>query len=256
MPMTWIVPNESYTTQFIILGFSTSPNQKVPLFLFFLYIYLFTVLSNLVIIVLICLDRNLHKPMYFFLRNMSVLDIFFTSVTAPGLLHIILSENKRVSFRGFALPVSISISALSYCSTNQINHIYCDITPLLKIACDDTSTTELIMFVSGALIALNCLILTVTSYVFIIVAILRISSSKGRMKTFSTCASHLTAVFLFYASAGSIYMKPSSSTSYSLDEESPCLVLFCKHYPMLNPIIDTLRNRESYSILQNYIGHL
>ncbi|KAG8435728.1 hypothetical protein GDO86_013610 [Hymenochirus boettgeri] len=181
--MTGNFPNKSYISEFLILGFSDSSEQKVPLFLLFLFIYLFTVLSNLVIIVLICLDRNLQKPMYFFLRNMSVLDISYTSVTAPNFLNMIITENKRVSFRscmaqlflfnylgtveymlltsmaydryqaicnplcyyrnmnpkncyllsgmawvgGFliTLPITLSVSALSFCSSNQINHIYC-----------------------------------------------------------------------------------------------------------------------------------
>ncbi|KAG8430310.1 hypothetical protein GDO86_018007 [Hymenochirus boettgeri] len=298
--MIGIFPNGSCVTEFLILGFSHSPNQKVPLFLIFLLIYLFTVLSNLVIIVLICLDRKLHKPMYFFLCNMSVLDISYTSVTSPNFLHIILSENKRISFRacmaqlflfnslgsveymlltsmaydryqaicnplhycqtmnrkrslilstvswvgGFiaALPISIFISALSYCSSNTINHIFCDMSPLLTLACDDTSSTELLVFVEGVFICLNCFILTAISYTFIISDIIKICSFKGRVKAFSTCVSHLTVVILFYASITCMYMKPTSSSS--LNEEKALSVLYINIVPMLNPIIYTLRNKE------------
>uniref|UniRef100_L7N3P3 Uncharacterized protein n=1 Tax=Xenopus tropicalis TaxID=8364 RepID=L7N3P3_XENTR len=92
MKQTCVVPNGSSFTEFLILGFSPSEKQKVPLFLLFLLIYLFTVISNTLIIALISLDSNLHKPMYFFLCNFSFLDIFFTSVTAPTLLHMQNSE--------------------------------------------------------------------------------------------------------------------------------------------------------------------
>ncbi|KAG8439579.1 hypothetical protein GDO86_005682, partial [Hymenochirus boettgeri] len=298
--MAEFATNESYITEFVILGFSNSLEQKVPLFLIFLLIYLFTLVSNLLIITLIFLHRNLHTPMYFFLCNLSFLDIFLTSVTAPNLLHNIISENKRISFSaciaqlflfnilttveymlltsmsydryqaicnplryyqnmnkntcqifagmawigGFLapLPISISISALPFCSSNQINHIFCDVAPLLKIACGDTSATERLIFVAGVLVVLNCFILTVTSYVFIISTILKLSTSKGRRKAFSTCSSHLTAIILFYAMIASMYMKRPSS--YSLDEGKVQSVLFSNIIPMLNPVIYTLKNND------------
>ncbi|OCT71424.1 olfactory receptor 1019-like [Xenopus laevis] len=307
--MSEIVLNGSSFTEFIILGFSNNEKQKVPVVLLFLLMYLFTVLSNTLIIVLISLDSNLHKPMYFFLCNMSFLDIFFTSVTAPTLLHMQLSEHKRISFRacmtqlylfnsfgameymmltamaydryqaicnplgylqymnrnvccilvalawggGFiaAVPINILISALCYCSSNQINHFFCDITPLLKLACDDTSAIEFLIFAEGVLIVLNCFILTVTSYVFIAFAIIRISSSKGRFKAFSTCASHLTVVILFYSMIVCLYMKPSSS--YSLNDGKILSVFSVHVVPMLNPVIYTLRNTDIKEAVKKYI---
>ncbi|OCT71423.1 hypothetical protein XELAEV_18034403mg [Xenopus laevis] len=298
--MSKIVPNESSFTEFLILGFSHSEKEKVPLFLLFLLIYLFTVLSNIGIIGLISLDSNLHKPMYFFLCNMSFQDIFFTSVTAPNLLILELSEEKKIPFRacmtqlylfnsfcgveymmltamaydryqaicnplgyhqnmnknmccilaavawggGFiaALPINILISALSYCSSNQINHFFCDLTPLLKLACDDTSVIEFLIFAEGVLIVLNSFLLTIMSYVFIAIAIIRIGSSKGRFKAFSTCASHLTVVILFYAMIACLYMKPSSL--FSLNDGKVLSVLNVHVIPLLNPVIYTLRNRD------------
>ncbi|XP_031761630.1 olfactory receptor 1019-like [Xenopus tropicalis] len=305
--MPEVVPNGSSFTEFLILGFSPSEKQKVPLFLLFLLIYLFTVISNTLIIALISLDSNLHKPMYFFLCNMSCLDIFFTSVTAPTLLHMQLSEAKRISFRacmaqlylfnsfgvmeyiiltamaydryqaicnplvyhqnmsrnvccilaalqwggGFiaALPINILISALCYCSSNRINHFFCDLTALLTLACNDTSAIEFMIFAEGVLIVLNCFLLTVTSYGFIGFAIIRISSSKGRFKAFSTCASHLTVVILFYTMIACLYMKPSSS--YSLNDGKVLSVLNVHVIPMLNPVIYTLRNKDVREAVKN-----
>ncbi|KAG8429320.1 hypothetical protein GDO86_020520, partial [Hymenochirus boettgeri] len=296
--MSGIVPNRSCISEFLILGFYDSP--KIPLFLLFLLMYLFTVLNNFLIIVLIYLETNLHKPMYFFLCNMSILDILYTSVTAPNLLYIILSENNRISFGacitqlfmfnslgtveymlltsmaydryqaicnplgyhrnlneksclvlsggtwlgGFiaSLPINISIGSLCYCLSNQIDHIYCDLTPLLKLACDDTSPTNLLIFVEGNLIGLTCFIFTVTSYVFIIRAILKVCNVKGRVKAFSTCASHLTVVILFYVLIACMYMKPTSSNS--LHEEKILSVLFVNIIPIINPVIYTLRNND------------
>ncbi|KAG8429319.1 hypothetical protein GDO86_020519, partial [Hymenochirus boettgeri] len=298
--MSEFAPNKSNQAEFTIVGFSSSQKHKIPMFLLFLIIYLFAVLSNLVTITLFFLDRNLHKPMYFFLCNLSILDILYISVTVPNHLHMIISQNKRISFRscmaqlflfnsfgtveymlvtsmaydryqavcnplsyhqkmnrktccilsrvawigGFsaALPISISVSSLPFCSSHQINHIFCDVSPLLKIACGDTTTCQLIIFGTGAGITLNCLILTLTSYVFIIFAILKIRSTKGRIKTFSTCASHLAIVILFYTMIASMYMKPPSS--YSLDEAKVQSVLFNNIIPLLNPMIYTLKNND------------
>ncbi|KAE8589840.1 hypothetical protein XENTR_v10017763 [Xenopus tropicalis] len=266
-----IVPNGSSFTEFLILGFSPSEKQKVPLFLLFLLIYLFTVISNTLIIALISLNSNLHKPMYFFLCNMSFLDIFFTSVTAPTLLHMQLSEDKRISFRacmtqlyfydsfgameymmltamaydryqaicnpltyhqnmsrnvcyglaglswagGFAtnLLLNILISRFRYCISKQINHFFCDLAALLKLVCDDTSAVEFLIYAMGGLIVLNCFLLTVTSYVFIVIAIFKIATREGRFKAFSTCTSHLTVVILFYGMIALLYLKPLSSNS-------------------------------------------
>uniref|UniRef100_A0A8C5M979 G-protein coupled receptors family 1 profile domain-containing protein n=1 Tax=Leptobrachium leishanense TaxID=445787 RepID=A0A8C5M979_9ANUR len=98
--MTKEVFNETQVNGFVILGLSDSRELKVPLFLLFLFVWLITVLSNLVIITLICLDIHLQKPMYFFLCNMSFLDICYTTVTAPKLLHDIISDDQNVSFIG------------------------------------------------------------------------------------------------------------------------------------------------------------
>ncbi|KAM4702768.1 olfactory receptor 5AP2-like [Rhinophrynus dorsalis] len=296
-------------TDFLILGFSYSQGLKVPLCLLFLSIYLITILCNFMIIILVCIDRSLQKPMYFFLCNMSFLDIFYTSVTAPNLLHNIITDNKTISFKGCmtqlfffnsfgsmeymlltsmaydrytaicnplcyymnmnrnncqflagaawtagflaATPISVLVSGLCYCSSNHINHFFCDITPLLKLACDDTSATEFVIFAEGILIVLNCFILTLTSYIYIISAILKIGTRESRQKTFSTCASHLTVVILFYTMIVCVYMKPTSS--YSLDEGKVLSILYVNIVPMLNPVIYSLRNKDVKKALSNYI---
>ncbi|KAM8924691.1 olfactory receptor 5AP2-like [Pelodytes ibericus] len=305
------VSNESSTSDFLILGLSDSDDVKTPLFFLFLIIYLITMLSNVLIIALISMVRSLQKPMYFFLCNMSFLDIFYTTTTTPKLLHNIISGDKGISFRGcmiqlfffnsfgsmeymllttmaydryvaicrplfyqqimntwvcqslagtawlsgflVSVPISVQVTALSYCSSNEINHFFCDLTPLLKLACDDTSTVEFIIFAEGLLIVFNCFLLTLASYILIISAILKIGSSEGRYKAFSTCASHLTVVMLFYMMIVCLYMKPTSS--YSLDEAKILSVLYVNIIPMLNPIIYSLRNKDVKEALKKCIGN-
>eukprot|EP00079_Xenopus_tropicalis_P013470 XP_002941954.2 PREDICTED: olfactory receptor 1019-like [Xenopus tropicalis] len=139
-------------------------------------------------------------------------------------------------------PLSVLISALTYCKSNIINHFFCDLTALLKLSCDDTSTVETVMFLQGASPLFSCFALTMMSYIYIISAILKITSAEGRYKTFSTCGSHLTSVTLFYVLLFCVYMKPVSL--YSLDEGKVVSILYVNIIPMLNPIIYSLRNKD------------
>ncbi|XP_069837919.1 olfactory receptor 5AR1-like [Dendropsophus ebraccatus] len=141
-----------------------------------------------------------------------------------------------------ALPVTILSSSLTFCASNAINHFFCDVTPLLTLSCDDTSAIEMTMFTEGIVLLFSCFLLTVMSYVYIISAILKIQSTEGRHKAFSTCASHLTVVTLFYILVVCVYMKPTSS--YSLDVGKMLSVLYVNVIPMLNPFIYSLRNKD------------
>ncbi|NXC43957.1 O1020 protein, partial [Penelope pileata] len=136
---------------------------------------------------------------------------------------------------GFALR-------LSFCGPNVINHFYCDGPPLYAISCTDPTINEITMFV---VVGFNMLItnLTIlTSYSYILVTVFRMRSASGKRKTFSTCASHLATVTLFYASAASMYSRPSSRHSQHLDKAAS--VFYTMVTPMLNPLIYSLRNKE------------
>ncbi|XP_018080196.1 olfactory receptor 1019 [Xenopus laevis] len=150
-----------------------------------------------------------------------------------------------------AAPISILSSAFTYCESNIINHFFCDITPLLKLSCDDTSTVEFVMFAQGVSFLFSCFVLTLMSYIFIISAVLKITSTDGKYKTFSTCGSHLTSVTLFYVLLVCVYMKPSSS--YSLDEGKVLSVLYVNVIPMLNPMIYSLRNKDMKKALKDLL---
>ncbi|NXW38524.1 OLF1 protein, partial [Phaetusa simplex] len=131
---------------------------------------------------------------------------------------------------------------LSFCSSNVIDHFFCDLLPLLKLSCSDTHLNKLLVSVFGALIEATTFTVVVISYFFIIATVLRIHSAKGRQKTFSTCASHLTAVFTFHGTILFMYFRPRSS--YSLSTDKTISVFYTVAVPLLNPLIYSLRNND------------
>ncbi|XP_044531477.1 olfactory receptor 5V1-like [Gracilinanus agilis] len=133
-------------------------------------------------------------------------------------------------------------ATVTLCGPNQISHFLCDIPLILKLSCSDTSVNEFMLYVASATIGLSPCLFTAVSYMLIISAILKIQSAQGRQKAFSTCASHLTVVVLYYTTINFNYDRPSSG--YSLDVDILISVLFCIVTPMLNPIIYSLRNKE------------
>uniref|UniRef100_A0A6I8RH31 Olfactory receptor n=1 Tax=Xenopus tropicalis TaxID=8364 RepID=A0A6I8RH31_XENTR len=150
---------------------------------------------------------------------------------------------------GFGNPVGhlVLISKLSYCASRLINHFFCDVIPLLKLSCSSTFSVELLIYVEGSMLIFNAFLLTLTSYIGIISAILKIQSSEGRQKAFSTCASHLACVITLYGTLFCLYMRPT--TSYSLKRDKYFSLLYIALGPVLNPFIYTLKNREFQSSL-------
>ncbi|KAE8589888.1 hypothetical protein XENTR_v10017811 [Xenopus tropicalis] len=150
---------------------------------------------------------------------------------------------------GFLDPVGLIVlmSKLSYCASHLINHFFCDFTPLLKLSCSSTFSVELVIYIEGTFLLFNSFLLTLTSYIFIISAILKIQSSEGRQKAFSTCASHLACVITLYGTAFFLYVRPTKS--YSLERDKYFSLLYIVLGPVLNPLIYTLKNREFQSSL-------
>ncbi|KAE8589937.1 hypothetical protein XENTR_v10017860 [Xenopus tropicalis] len=130
---------------------------------------------------------------------------------------------------------------LSFCSSNHINHFFCDLTPLLKLSCSDTSPIEMITYIYGVIVVISTFTITSVSYVFILYKILKIHSSQGQKKAFSTCTSHLTCVIIFYGTIICLYMRPTKSISPNQDTFA---LLYVVLVPVLNPFIYTLKNKE------------
>ncbi|XP_069074940.1 olfactory receptor 6B1-like [Pleurodeles waltl] len=134
------------------------------------------------------------------------------------------------------------ISKLHFCGPNVINHYYCDFAPLVSLSCSDTYTVELNFFILVTVVILGCLLVVIVSYICIMLTILRMSSSIGRMKAFSTCASHLAVITIFYGTTIFMFVKPTGRGSLQINKVVsifPSIVT-----PLLNPIIYTLRNKE------------
>ncbi|XP_074153489.1 olfactory receptor 6M1 [Sminthopsis crassicaudata] len=301
---------ENYTTvtEFVLVAFPVLQELQTFLFVVLLLTYMLTIAGNIIIISLIWTDYRLHTPMYFFLSNLSFLDILFTTVIAPKLLACLLNDRKTISFAGcitqtyfyfflgtvefillavmsfdryvaicnplrytiimnskvcFLLVLgcwigaflsvlcpTIVVSRLPYCN-KEISHFFCDIAPLLQIACIDTHLIEIINFLLSSVVVLSSLVLTIVSYSYIISTILHIPSAQGRQKAFSTCVSHITVVSIAYGSSIFMYVRPNQS--YSLDFDKVTAVFTTVVTPLLNPFIYSLRNEKVKEVLRESI---
>nr|XP_014716869.2 olfactory receptor 1086-like [Equus asinus] len=143
---------------------------------------------------------------------------------------------------------TVATFSLSFCGTNEIRHIFCDIAPLLAISCSDTHTNHLLVFYFVGFIEIVTILIVLISYGFIFLVILRMHSAEGRKKVFSTCGSHLTGVSVFHGTVLFMYVRPSSS--YALDHDMIVSIFYTIVIPMLNPIIYSLRNRDVKEAIQ------
>ncbi|XP_018427095.1 PREDICTED: olfactory receptor 12D2-like [Nanorana parkeri] len=141
-----------------------------------------------------------------------------------------------------SLMHTLFTARLPFCGSNIVNHFFCDIKPLLKLACADTTlNVYLLALVTGSLVMIS-FFLTLLTYIFISSALLRIRSSAGRLRAFSTCASHLAVVVLLYGTAIFTYVRPITEESLHVDRIAA--IFFTVLTPMLNPLIYTLRNQD------------
>ncbi|MBZ3878731.1 Olfactory receptor 151 [Sciurus carolinensis] len=297
--------NDSTVTEFLLGGLTNQQGLQLPLFILFLGIYMVTVVGNLGMITLICLNPQLHTPMYYFLSNLSLVDFCYSSVITPKMLVNFVSQKNVISYVGcmsqlyfflvFVIAECYMLTVMAYdryvaichpllyniimsqalCSVlvalvyamgligstietglmlklhycePLISHYFCDILPLMKLSCSSTYDVEMaVFFLAGFNIIVTSLTVLI-SYAFILSSILRISSTAGRSKAFSTCSSHLAAVGLFYGSTAFMYLKPS--TASSLAQENVASVFYTTVIPMLNPLIYSLRNKEVKAALQ------
>ncbi|KAB0336519.1 hypothetical protein FD755_025954 [Muntiacus reevesi] len=150
-----------------------------------------------------------------------------------------------------SVVTSSSVFSLTYCSSNVINHFYCDTVPLLALFCSDTSVPEAAIFISASTNLVFSIITIVASYFNIVLSILKIHSSDGRKKAFSTCASHMTAVSVFYGTLLFTYLQPQ--TNHSVGADKMASVFYTLVIPVLNPMIYCLRNNDMKAALKMFI---
>ncbi|KAL1774553.1 olfactory receptor 5V1-like [Sigmodon hispidus] len=147
---------------------------------------------------------------------------------------------------------TVSTFSLSFCKSNRVNQYYCDIPPVVALSCSSTYLAEMLVLVVGGIFGVGAFLITLISYIYIVSTILKIQSVEGKCKAFSTCASHLLVVFLFYGTTIFTYIRPSSS-QHSPARDRLISMLYGVITPMLNPIIYSLRNTEVKGALRKVL---
>ncbi|EPQ09460.1 Olfactory receptor 7A10 [Myotis brandtii] len=302
--------NDTLISEFLLLGFSEEPALQALIFGLFLSTYLITVLGNLLIILAVSSDSHLHTPMYFFLSNLSLLDISVTSTIIPKMLWNIQTQSKVITYAGcitqmyffiffgglddFLLAVmaydryvaichplhymvimnprlcgllvlmswimsalnslveSLIMLQLSFCTDFEIPHYFCEIKQMVQLACSDTYLNTMVMYFGVVLLGGGPLVGILYSYSKIVSSIRGISSAQGKYKAFSTCASHLSVVSLFYGTSLGVYL--SSAVTQSSYSSAAASVMYTVVTPMLNPFIYSLRNKDIKRALKRFFG--
>ncbi|XP_053576604.1 olfactory receptor 12D1-like [Bombina bombina] len=304
--------NQTSVTHFLLLGLTDIAEVQPVLFLMVSLFYLTSLVGNLSIFTVTILDSSLHIPMYFFLWNLCIFDIFCSSAVVPKMLSDFLVLQKRISFGGCISQIHffhflgstevVLLAAMSYdrfvaisnplrytiimnnkvclglavfcwitgffhsllhtlmtvklpfCGPNVVNHFFCDIKPVIKLACADISLNlKLLNIVTGTLVT-SCLVFTILSYVFISRFLVKIKSARSRKNALSTCTAHFTSVFIQFGAVIFSYTRPSEL--HSLNQDKAIAVFFTVITPVLNPIIYTLRNKDMKRAIKGLIKQI
>ncbi|XP_012782544.2 olfactory receptor 8J3-like [Ochotona princeps] len=178
--------------------------------------------------------------------------LLYTVVVSQRVCLLLVSLTYAYGFFT-AVMVSSCVFSVSYCSSNVINHFYCDNVPLLALSCSDTYMPETVVFISAATNLFFSMTIVLVSYSNIVLSILRIRSAAGRKKAFSTCGSHMMAVTVFYGTLLFMYLQPR--TNHSLDTDKMASVFYTLVIPMLNPMIYSLRNKDVKDALKRCVAN-
>ncbi|XP_012390006.2 LOW QUALITY PROTEIN: olfactory receptor 1509 [Orcinus orca] len=298
------VLNQTGVTQFVFLGLTDNWVLEILFFMAFSAMYVLTLWGNILIMVTIVFTPRLSTPMYFFLSNLSFIDICHSSVTVPKMLDGLIFDRKTISFDNciaqlfflhlfacaeillltimaydryvaicaplhypnvmnmrvcvqlvFVLWLAGTVQSLvqtfltirlPYCGPNVIDSYFCDVPPVIKLACTDTCLTGMLIVSNRGTISLSCFLALVASYTIILFS-LRKQSAEGRRKALSTCLAHFMVVALFFGHV--IFICTQPDTSFSTDKLVS--VFYTVVTPLLNPFIDTFRNEEIKSAMKH-----
>ncbi|XP_003468026.1 olfactory receptor 8H1-like [Cavia porcellus] len=167
--------------------------------------------------------------------------LYYPVIMSTRLCYALLAGSYTFGFVDSTVN-AVCMSRLHFCNYNVIHHFFCDTSPVLALSCNDIHDLEITIFIFGGSTLVLSLISVCGSYVFILSTILKINSSAGKQKAFSTCASHLLGVTIFYSTMIFTHLKPKES--YSLGKDQVASVFYTIVIPMLNPLIYSLRNKE------------
>ncbi|XP_051686455.1 olfactory receptor 2V1 [Oryctolagus cuniculus] len=303
--------NQSSMDGFILLGIFS--HSRIDLVLFSAVMVVFTVAlgGNVLLITLICIDSRLHTPMYFFLSQLSLMDLMLVCNIVPAMAANYLSGRKSISFVGCGTQIGFFVSlvgseglllglmaydryvainhplhypilmskrvclkivgsswafgildgiiqmvaamSLPYCSSRNVDHFFCEVPALLKLACADTSLFDTLLFACCVFMLLLPFSIIVASYARILWAVLHMRSAQACKRALATCSSHLIAVSLFYGATMFIYLRPRRYRIPSHDKVVS--IFYTVLTPMLNPLIYSLRNREVMGALRKGLNH-
>ncbi|KAM8971748.1 olfactory receptor 5D18-like [Sarcophilus harrisii] len=205
---------------------------------------------------------------FFFIANCALTDTFMLAVMAYDrfvaicnpLLYMVIMSPKRCTLLMatayswgtlFSLLFTYSLLVLSFCGSNIIDNFVCDYSALLSAACSDKHFSELILFIVSNFNMLSTLMVICSSYIFIFVTVMKMHSVRARHKAFSTCASHLTAVGVFYGTVLFLYCIPNTKSTWFTKKMGS--VFYAVVIPMLNPLIYSLRNNEVKETIRKLI---
>ncbi|XP_032974749.1 olfactory receptor 5L1 [Rhinolophus ferrumequinum] len=184
----------------------------------------------------------------------------FVAICNPLLYMVSMSQKLRMVLVSGCYLCGTVCSLIHLClaleipsyRSNVINHFFCDLPPLLSLACSDVTMNELLLYIVAMFNEVITSMIILTSYLFIVITILRMRSAEGRRKAFSTCASHLTAIIIFQGTVLFTYCRPSSGNS--VDTDKGASVFYTVVIPMLNPLIYSLRNKDVKEALRKVVG--
>nr|DBA22912.1 TPA: hypothetical protein GDO54_013900 [Pyxicephalus adspersus] len=302
--------NMTTVNEFTLLSFSLLPHLIVPVFCLILMAYIFIMLGNFLIVFLVLMDSRIQRPMYFFLCNLAVIDLFFVNTTIPNLLMNLTRENKIISlnccltqsyfffvagtaeflllavmsfdrYLAICYPLHypavmsqrpciwliIAVWFSSFVSTcipsylvmklkfcfSEIDHFFCDIGPLLMNSCTSTANIEKCIVASSSPMIISFLV-TVISYINIIIAIIKVNTSGGKQKIITTCSSHAIVVTLAYGSCIYLYSQPTHNQEFDLNKRVS--IVNTMVVPLINPFIYTLRNKNFKECVHDVILRL
>ncbi|XP_003803754.1 olfactory receptor 5AK2-like [Otolemur garnettii] len=171
----------------------------------------------------------------------------YAAVMSRRLCIQLLVGSYVMGFLNTSINTSFTFS-LSFCKSNTINHFFCDEPPILALSCSNIDFNVMLLTVFVGMNLICTVMVVIFSYMYILAAILRISSAAGKKKAFSTCASHLTAVTIFYGTLSYMYLHPH--TTESQEQEKVATVFYGIIIPMLNPLIYSLRNQDVIEALK------
>ncbi|CAO2596785.1 Olfactory receptor 1165 [Lemmus lemmus] len=262
----------------IIVVIRISPRLHTPMYFFlshlsFLDMCYSSVFTPKLLQILVMEDRTISfrgcMTQFFFICMFVITEMFMLAVMAYDrfvavcnpLLYTVVMPHKFCALLvagtymvgGLCAVILIyTLLQLSYCESNVINHFFCDLPPLLSLACSDVTKNELFLFIIVNFNEILTIVIIFISYLLILVTILKMRSAEGRRKAFSTCASHLTVIIVFHGTILFIYCQPSSGNSVDVDKVTT--VFYTVVIPLLNPLIYSLRNKDVKEALRKVLG--